>query len=68
MGVSFKKLRVILAERKLRMTDIAKNTDLSWGSLTNINKDKYVNLKTLEIICKYLECKIDDILEFTDED
>lgn len=63
MAVSYKKLRIKMAELNINMSDIKNNTGLSWGSLTNINKDEYVNLKTIEIIANYLQCNIGDLVE-----
>lgn len=66
MGISYKKLRIILAERNIKPTDVEKNTNVSWSALTRISKNESVTLSTLEEICKFLRCDIGDIVEFTD--
>lgn len=63
MGVSYKKLRIKLAELDLKPKDIVEKTGISWGSMTNINKDGYVNLRTLEVIAEFLNCDIGDLVE-----
>lgn len=67
MGVSYKKLRIKLAELDLKPKDIVEQTGISWGSMTNINKDGYVNLRTLEVIANFLECDIGDLVEIKKE-
>lgn len=64
MGISYRKLRIKLAELNLKPTDIVKNTSISWTTMSNINNDKSVTLSTLEQICKYLNCDFSDIVEY----
>jgi len=68
LGVSYRKLRIKLAELNLKPKDIVEKTGISWGSMTNINKDGYVNLRTLEVIAKYLKCDIGDLVEVVNDD
>lgn len=67
LGVSYRKLRIKLAELNLKPKDIVEKTGISWGSMTNINKDGYVNLRTLEVIARYLNCDIGDLVEIVDD-
>jgi DNA-binding Xre family transcriptional regulator len=67
MGISYRKLRILLAERNIKPTDIVKNTSISWTSMTKINNDQSVNLSTLEEICKFLKCDFGDIVEYVDD-
>ena len=53
----------MLVDLNKNMSDIHKNTGVSWNSLTRINKDEYVSLQTLEVIVVYLGCDIGDIVE-----
>lgn len=63
MGISYEKYRILLVKKGLKPTDIEKNTSVSWTALVRMNKDKPVNLSTLEEICKFLECDIGDLVE-----
>lgn len=63
MAVTYNKLRHMLVDLNKNMSDIHKDTGVSWNSLTRINKDEYVSLQTLEVIAVYLGCDIGDIVE-----
>lgn len=63
MGVTYTKLKIKLIEQGKQMVDIHNDTGISWTSLTKINKNKYISLRTLEEIAKYLNCDIGDLVE-----
>jgi len=67
MGISYKKYRILLAERGLKPADIERNTSVSWTALVRMNKDQPVNLSTLEEICKFLKCDIGDLVEIKED-
>ena len=63
-------LDVMLAKRKMSLTELAGKVDLTLANLSILknNKAKAVRFTTLEAICKALECQPGDILEYVDED
>lgn len=59
-------LDVMLARRKMSLTDLSKQINLSLSNLSILKtgKSKAVRLETLDSICKALDCQPGDILEY----
>lgn len=59
-------LDVVMAKRKVSLTELANEVDLTLANLSILknNKAKAVRFSTLEAICKALDCQPGDILEF----
>ena len=63
MGISYKKLWVLLIDRDIKKSSFRKELNLSSGTLTKLNKGEEVSLSILLRICGYLNCDIGDICE-----
>lgn len=64
-------LDVIMAKRKISLTELASKVDITLANLSILknNKAKAVRFSTLEALCSALECQPGDILEYIqDED
>lgn len=61
--ISYEKLRIVMAKRKLEWKDIRKALNLTSRTINNLKDDLYVDLATLEKICLYLELDIGDLME-----
>ncbi len=63
-------LDVVMAQRKIGLTELAKEVDITMANLSILknNKAKAVRFSTLENICKVLQCQPGDILEFVEEE
>jgi len=63
-------LDVMLAKRKMRLTELSERIDISLAniSILKTGKAKAIRFSTLEAICKALECQPGDILEFKNDD
>ena len=61
-------LDVMMAKRKMSMTQLAKEVDITMANLSILknNKAKAIRFSTLDAICKALECQPGDILEHDD--
>ena len=59
-------LDVVMAQRKIGLTELAKEVDITMANLSILknNKAKAIRFSTLENICKALNCQPGDILEF----
>lgn len=59
-------LDVMLAKRKLTLSELAESVDITLANLSILKtgKAKAVRFSTLEAICKALECQPGDLLEF----
>ena len=63
MGMSYKKLWVLLIDRDIKKSSFRKELNLSSGTWTKLNKGEEVSLSILLRICGYLNCDIGDICE-----
>lgn len=63
-------LDVMMAKRKVGLTELAKDVDITLANLSILknNKAKAVRLSTLDSICKALNCQPGDILEYVEDD
>ena len=64
-------LDVMMAKRKMGLTEISKEVDVTMANLSILknNKAKAIRFTTLEAICRALDCQPGDILEYVpDED
>ncbi len=63
-------LDVMMAKRKMSLTELANEVDLTLANLSILknNKAKAVRFSTLEAICKALDCQPGDILEYVQEE
>ena len=63
MGISYKKLWVLLIDRDIKKSSFRKELNLSSGTWIKLNKGEEVSLSILLRICDYLNCDIGDIYE-----
>ena len=59
-------LDVMMAKRKISLSDLAERIDLTPANLSILKtgKAKAIRFSTLEAICKELDCQPGDILEY----
>ena len=59
-------LDVVMAQRKMKLKDLAKKTGISNVNLSILkqSKAKAIRFSTLEVICEVLDCQPGDILEY----
>lgn len=62
-------LDVMLAKRKMSLTELSNQVGISLNNLSLLKKGKVkgIRFNTLESICKTLDCKPGDILDYNDE-
>ncbi|MEG2013519.1 MAG: helix-turn-helix transcriptional regulator [Anaerovoracaceae bacterium] len=68
MAVTYKKLFHLLIEQEMTASQLQKQANFSANIITRLRRNRYVSLDTIESICNVLDCKVDDILEFTKEE
>lgn len=61
-------LDVMMAKRKMSLNELSEKVDITLANLSILKtgKAKAVRFSTLEAICKALDCKPGDILEFVE--
>ena len=61
MGISYKKLWVMLIQKDITKAQLRTDIGLSAGTMSKLNKGEEVALSVLLRSCDYLECDIGDI-------
>ena len=61
MGISYKKLWVLLIEKDITRAQMHRDLKIATGTMSKLNKGEEVALSVLLRICEYLECDIGDI-------
>ena len=63
-------LDVMMAKRKIGLSDLAAKVDLTLANLSILknNKAKAIRFSTLEAICHALNCQPGDILEYVPDE
>lgn len=68
MAVSYKKLFHLLVDRDMTAVQLQQQAGYSANITTRLKKNAYVSLESVEKICRALNCKVDDIMEFVTDD
>lgn len=66
MEISYNSLFKLLIDKGMKKTDLAKEADLTAGTLAKLSKHQTVSMETLIKICKCLNCTFDDVVEILD--
>ena len=61
MGISYKKLWVLLIEKDITRAQMRRDLKIATGTMSKLNKGEEVALSVLLRICEYLACDIGDI-------
>ena len=64
MAIRYDKLFHLMIDRHISSKDLRQQTCLSANILTRLKKNQYVSLESIESICTFLSCGVDDILDF----
>lgn len=62
-------LDVMLAKRKMSLTELSEEVDITISNLSILKtgKAKAIRFSTLEAICEALDCQPGDILEYSED-
>ena len=64
MAISYKKLWKLLIDMDLKKKDLKESAHLTGHIMNKLSRDESVTTETLGKICSFLNCKVDDIIEF----
>lgn len=67
MGVSYKKLFMLLLERDLKKKDLQELAGISSSTMAKLSKGEYVTMEVLVKICAALGTDIGDIVEIVEK-
>ena len=68
MALSYKKLFHLLVDRDMTAVQLQQQAGYSANITTRLKKNAYISLESVEKICRALNCKVDDIVEFVTGD
>jgi putative transcriptional regulator len=59
-------LDVMMAKRKMSLNELSEKVGITLANLSILknNKAKAIRFSTLDAVCKALDCKVDDIVEY----
>ena len=64
MAISYKKLFHKLIDQNMTAAELQKKAGYSANISTRLRNNTYISLESIEKICRVLDCKVDDIVEF----
>ena len=67
MKASYKKLWKLLVDKDMSKGALHKAADLSSSTMTKLRRGEDVSMEALRRICTALNCNIEDIVEFINE-
>ena len=68
MSVSYNRLWKQLIDKNMKRIEMQYLTGISGNILARMGKNQYVSMETIEKICKKLDCTVDEMMEFTDDE
>ncbi len=67
MGVSYKGLWKKSLDLNLNKTQLRDKAGITNASLSRLSKNQYVSMETLERLCNCLDCGIEEIIKFEED-
>ena len=63
-------LDVMMAKRKMSLNELSDKVGITLANLSILknNKAKAIRFSTLDEICKALDCRVEDIIEYTPDE
>ena len=60
---------VMMAKRKMSLNELSDKVGITVANLSILknNKAKAIRFSTLDAICRALDCRVEDIIEFVDD-
>lgn len=60
------KLPLLMAKKRQKIVDVARETGINRGTITRLyhGTAKQIDLEVLSLLCRYYECRVDDLLEY----
>lgn len=61
-------LSTLMGERKLKISDITRDTGINRGTLTRLYHENFsrIDVEVIDKLCKYFDINVQDILEYHD--
>ena len=66
--ISYEKLWSTMKARGITQYALIKNFGISPAQITRLKRNESVSTHTIEVFCRILDCRVDDIMEYIKED
>ena len=66
LGITYKPLYRLMAERGLGWEELREGIGAASGTTAKIHRGVPVSMDVLDRICRFLQCRIEDVLEYED--
>jgi DNA-binding Xre family transcriptional regulator len=68
MAISYNRLWKLMIDKNMKKREMQEACGFSSSVITKLNNNKSVTVATLSRICSLLNCKVEDIMEITQDD
>ena len=65
MTINYNKLWKLLIDKNIKKTELCNLAGISTNAMAKLGKNESVQLEILLKVCKVLNCRLDDLLEYT---
>jgi len=65
--IKYDRLRIIMKEKNISWYKLAK-AGIGNSTLDKLKRNESVTINTINTLCKLLHCRVEDIMEYIDED
>lgn len=65
--ISYNPLWKTLIDKNLNKTSLLRLLNCSSSTITKMGKNEYISMSILDKICKTLNCKIEEVIEYKEE-
>lgn len=62
--ISYKPLKKLLIDREMSCGELKDILQISSATMAKLNSDKIVSLVVIDKICKYMNCNIEDVMQY----
>ena len=66
--ISYEKLWLTMKDRGVTQYSLIKNFGISPAQITRLKRNESVSTHTIEIFCRILDCRVEDIMEYIKDD
>lgn len=64
LKLSYRPFRVLMADRNVTRKELSESVGINRNTIGRLYNDVEVSIDTVRLICEYLNCRIEDVVEF----
>lgn len=68
MAIRYNKLWKLLIDKEMMKKDLRIQSGITTNALAKLGKNEHVSTQVLEKICRVLDCNIEDVCEFVNDE